>query len=515
MVRDEVSLIKELLPIWNQYADGFVFLLDRCTDNTLDYLNQVKREYNILEIIEHTPTNEHLIVETDLRQLLFDTAKKYSNKIICLDADEYLDGIMSKKELNELLNDNDDTLFHLDWLQYTSINTIRVDGPWKTNIKDRIGNYINNFKFEKKWNHSTHLPIPTNQKVIDSNKLHIVHLQWLNKRYSAIKQYYWKVYDYVNNAVHKVSTVGNNAYDDSVNNFDWQEEYTYDLLKISPHLFENLSVNDNYRIRYIREQTDKFNIPNLGDWGYDILNKNEEYNQIPNPYKISVITAVGSLDIYEKFILRYVKNVLEQHFFKQTEHIIVYSEWSKYFDNLKIFDNFKFIKENEKLGVYNAWNIGIKSATTDYVTNWNIDDIRHPINTKIKYDLLTQNHYDVAYNYYIATTNDEETFENIDLNKKQYLKYPDNYQYHAMQGCFLGPDPVWKKSLHDKVGYFDYENFNTIGDWEMWVRFAINGAKFKLIPSPLCLYLDHNETVSKRQFDKLELEKFKLLQKYS
>ena len=49
----------------------------------------------------------------------------------------------------------------------------------------------------------------------------------------------------------------------------------------------------------------------------------------------------------------------------------------------------------------------------------------------------------------------------------------------------------------------------------MWVRFAINGAKFKLIPSPLCLYLDHNETVSKRQFDKLELEKFKLLQKYS
>ena len=45
MVRDEVSLIKELLPIWNQYADGFVFLLDRCTDNTLDYLNQVKREF--------------------------------------------------------------------------------------------------------------------------------------------------------------------------------------------------------------------------------------------------------------------------------------------------------------------------------------------------------------------------------------------------------------------------------------------------------------------------------------
>ena len=78
-----------------------------------------------------------------------------------------------------------------------------------------------------------------------------------------------------------------------------------------------------------------------------------------------------------------------------------------------------------------------------------------------------------------------------------------------------GPDPMWKKSLHNKVGYFDYENFNTIGDWEMWIRFAMNGSKFKLIPEVLCIYLDHDQTVSKKQVLKIEEEKIRLTKKYT
>jgi hypothetical protein len=121
-------------------------------------------------------------------------------------------------------------------------------------------------------------------------------------------------------------------------------------------------------------------------------------------YKVSVITAVGPLNVYEKFIPRYIENAKTQHFFNETEHIIVYSEWSDYLNELKNLNNFNLIKEDKCLGVYNAWNIGIKNSTTEYVTNWNIDDIRHPINTKIKYDLLNNNpEYDLAYNWYVAT----------------------------------------------------------------------------------------------------------------
>lgn len=511
LIRNERILLENMLPIWKKYSDGFVFMVDRSTDDTVSFLNSVKEKYNILDILEHNPNDSKLIVETELRQQLFDKAREYTSNIICLDADEYLDGDMTKDELETLLNTNPNTTYFLQWLQYTSVNTIRIDGPWKNNLKDRIGSYTKPYSFTKAQNHSTHLPSTEKHIAIPQNALRVVHLQWLDKKYVAIKQYYWKVYDYVNNLVHKVDTVNKTAYDESVNNFVWEEEYTFDTLKISPYIIEKMAVENNYRLDYIKEKTKEHNIPNLGDWGYDITSINT--TDIINPYKVSVITAIGPLNIYEKYIPRYIVNVREQHLYKQTEHIIVYSEWSEWFESLKDEPNFVFIKEQERKGVYNAWNIGIQAATTEYVTNWNIDDIRHPINTKIKYDLLVNNNYDLAYNYYTAVSDPEINFYNI--KSTPHLAYPDHYEKHVFENCYAGPDPLWRKSLHNKVGYFDYENFNTIGDWEMWIRFAVNGAKFKLIPEVLCIYLDHNETVSQRQAEKATSEKSRLVEKYS
>jgi len=513
--RNEYRLIKELLPLWKKYADGFVFYLDTNTDKTLEYLLSVKEEFNIFEIIERNESTQNLKIETIERQLLFDTALRYSRRIICLDADEYLDGTLTKQELEELLDSSPDTVYHLKWVQYTSVNTVRVDGPWGNNFKDRIGAYKGECKFTPTQMHSTHLPIPQNQKIIPPEQLFIAHLQWMDKTYVAIKQYYWKVEDYLNSKLYGAKVAGNEAYDSSVNNFEWEEEYSFDLLKVDPNIITDISVYNNYRLSIIKERTKRYNIPNLGDWGYNILSLDETKPYLKNPYKVSVVTAIGPLEIYEKFIPRYIKNTKSQHFFTQTEHIIVYSEWSSYFDDLKKLPNFKFIREDERLGVYNAWNLGIQNSTTSYVTNWNVDDLRHPINTKIKYDLLEKNpEYDLVYNWYIATLDEDEDFYNLNIYNKSYLQYPDSMHTRVMENCYAGPDPMWRKSLHDKVGYFDYKNFNTIGDWEMWIRFAESGSKFKLIPEILCLYLEHNLTISQRQQDKTTYEKQRLYKKY-
>ena len=40
--RNELFLLKEMLPIWKTYADGFVFLDDRSTDGTYEYLIENK-----------------------------------------------------------------------------------------------------------------------------------------------------------------------------------------------------------------------------------------------------------------------------------------------------------------------------------------------------------------------------------------------------------------------------------------------------------------------------------------
>ncbi len=787
MVRNELSLIKELLPIWSKYADGFVFLLDTNTDSTEEYLNKVKSKYNILEILTYTETHDTLKVETDIRQLLFDTGKKYSNNIICLDADEYLDGTMSKQELEELLYTNLDTVFYLKWIQYTSDNTIRIDGPWAENWKDRIGSYQTSCVFQKMQMHSTHLPIPIHQQAIDPSKLFISHLQWLDKNHVGIKQYFWKVTDYVNNKLYGIDVAGNDAYDASVNNFNWTEEYFEYPLKIQDDIFKNIPNSSNYRLDYIKQQTKQYNIPNLGDWGlnihesipmyfctaaddkhyplllnmigsihkhnyYDVetilvydlglsdIHKNElanikrvqicdvektnpdilldihtghdryvkglfswkpviikdaldrypyvlyldagttitkplnglfkhinesgyfftdcgksirwmitnqliekfklneesnkfilddnllgidagfqgvsrkiydsyvipmyEYakdiinftddgttvdgwgtgrhdqtlfsilvrqlgynvelhdrddsrciiryddkehdihithvaNRVNNntyifrsrwnldyhsfkinsasiqrKYKMSVITAIGPSNKYKKFIPTYFSNIQEQINFKSIEFIIVYSEWDELFDKYIHYDNIVFIKENEQLGVYNAWNIGIQNSTTEYITNWNVDDLRFPVNTSIKYDCLLKNiDVDLVYNYYTATT--EDNLNNLDTENLPHIQYPDNFHDRVLSMCMAGPDPVWRKSTHLFFGYFDYKDYNIIGDWEMWIRMASNGLKFKLLPYVLCIYVDHDNTVSKSNNTNVDIQKNKLMNKYS
>ena len=50
--KNEAFLIKEMLPLWSKYADGFVFYDDGSTDDTVDFLKANKDKYNILEIIE-------------------------------------------------------------------------------------------------------------------------------------------------------------------------------------------------------------------------------------------------------------------------------------------------------------------------------------------------------------------------------------------------------------------------------------------------------------------------------
>lgn len=271
MARDEIVLIKELLPIWQKFADGFVFCLDSTTDNTKEYLESVKEKYNILEIIENQRIDSSLSVETDIRQKLFDIALKYTNKIISLDADEYIDGLITKQQLENFLDSEKEVLCHLQWIQYTDKNHIRTDGPWKVNFKEFIGSYTGPAKFNWAQFHSNRLPLLNNQKALHPDYLFVSHLQWLSKKHVAVKQYYWKIMDHVNNKNFNINVVGNSAYDASVNNFNWEQTRFTHELKVDPEIYNKVSILDSYKFKEIKRLTEKYNVPNLGDWGYNLL----------------------------------------------------------------------------------------------------------------------------------------------------------------------------------------------------------------------------------------------------
>lgn len=233
-------------------------------------------------------------------------------------------------------------------------------------------------------------------------------------------------------------------------------------------------------------------------------------------YKVSVITAVGKLEHYELFIERYFSNIRNQTMFNDIEIVIVYTEWHSLFDEMKKYENFKFIHDTESNGMYNAWNIGIKNSTSNYITNWNIDDLRFPTNIEKKYEILNENSdISLVYNWYVVSSNINETYENFDYREPRLVDtYPDNAHEFVYQCCMCGPDPMWRRNIHDSIGYFDI-NFPAIADWEMWVRMASIGLKFKLIPEVLCIFYENKDSISNRLSESREMiEKPNLYKKY-
>jgi hypothetical protein len=269
-VKNEILLLKEMFAIWSNYADGFVFLDDQSTDGTYEFLVENKQRYNIISILRTQDNKSDLAIESNDRQILFDEALKYSNKIICLDADEYLDGNLSKIQLSNFLDENKDTLVYLPWIQYTSKNEIRVDGPWRSNFKDRVGSYSKACNFANAQMHSEHLPNPGRSAYGNVPVLFIAHLQWLDKKVVAMKQYFWKVTDYVNKIRFNCETFPPSAYDTSVSNFEWTcENFPFEL-KVNSNIFSSYDIENSYKYKFIVESIKRYNIPNLNDWGMGI-----------------------------------------------------------------------------------------------------------------------------------------------------------------------------------------------------------------------------------------------------
>lgn len=270
LTRNELFLIKEMMPLWQKYSDAFVFMVDRSEDGTLEYLRENKEKYNILSILTTDVKDDSPPIESEIRQRLFDEAFKYSGNIICLDTDEYLDGLINKEQLEIILEANKDTLIHSQWIQYTSTNEIRVDGPWGYNLKDRIGSYSKPVRFKSAQMHSEHLPVPEKQAVINYPRLFIAHLQWLDKKSVAVKQYYWKIVDYINRTQFGVDTIPASAYDASVNNFNWEYKSFDFPLKVDYNVYKTSGLENNYKYKFIKENVLKYNIPNLNDWDMEI-----------------------------------------------------------------------------------------------------------------------------------------------------------------------------------------------------------------------------------------------------
>ncbi len=159
-------------------------------------------------------------------------------------------------------------------------------------------------------------------------------------------------------------------------------------------------------------------------------------------------------------------------------------------EELEIIDKYlpqlPFIKHIviEREGLYATWNRGVKMAQGEYVTTWNVDDIRLPHSLMDQADALDKNPEAVlAYGDFKIVSKYGST-EGYSVNEPQFSK--DNYTFQRNHhiGCF----PMWRKDIHNKIGYFD-EQFRLIADLDFQIKIAKTYSMVK-ISQQLGYYLE-------------------------
>jgi GT2 family glycosyltransferase len=197
--------------------------------------------------------------------------------------------------------------------------------------------------------------------------------------------------------------------------------------------------------------------------------------------KISLITSMFK---GEKYVEKFMNNMVSQTVFEHCELLIIdavspENEFPIIQKYMEKYPNIKYTRLEKDPGIYGVWNIGAKMATGKYLTNTNLDDIRSNDQIEVMVNCLEKNpHIDLAYSESYVTPVGNETFEK---NSSKGKTYPiTDFSKPAMIKCLPGCMPIWRKTMHDKAGYFD-ESFKYAGDHEMWLKAVRAECQFKKV----------------------------------
>lgn len=206
--------------------------------------------------------------------------------------------------------------------------------------------------------------------------------------------------------------------------------------------------------------------------------------------KERLVSAIVSVYNCERFIAGCLEDLERQTIADKLEIVVVNTGSQQNEDAIikefqKKYDNIVYVKTENRETLYKAWNIGIKAASGKYITNANSDDRHRKDAFEIMADLLEKEQdVDFVYADNIVTEFENETFENHTPAK--YVKLPEYDRENLFHYSYIGPQPMWHKSLHEKFGYFE-DSLKVCGDYEFWIR--VSGERnFRHIKEYLGLY---------------------------
>ncbi|MDD2542390.1 MAG: glycosyltransferase, partial [Desulfuromonadaceae bacterium] len=211
-----------------------------------------------------------------------------------------------------------------------------------------------------------------------------------------------------------------------------------------------------------------------------------------------LVSAIVSTYNSERFIRGCIEDLEQQTIADRLEIIIIDSaspqnEGEIVRELQGRYNNIRYLRTERRETVYAAWNRGIAMARGRYFTNANTDD-RHrsdafELMARVMEDCPA---VDLVYADVLITKTPNGTFEHHTPGGK-YSWYDWDRNILLDKGCFIGPQPMWRRSLHELYGGFDPACV-TSGDYEFWLRIS-QTSNFFHIRQPLGLYLAHPDSI--------------------
>jgi len=210
-----------------------------------------------------------------------------------------------------------------------------------------------------------------------------------------------------------------------------------------------------------------------------------------------LVTAIVSTYNSEKYIDGCLQDLMSQTIADRLEVIVVDSgsqqnERAVVERYQKEYSNIRYFRTEERETIYSAWNRAIHEARGEFVSNANTDD-RHSSDAYEKMVATLQSKPDIALVYAdsFVTSTVNATFESAAVEGK--FQWPEFDARLLFSVCYIGPQPMWRRSLHEKYGYFDAQ-MKVAGDYDFWLRMASN-ERFHHIAEELGLYLLSSSSV--------------------
>lgn len=205
-----------------------------------------------------------------------------------------------------------------------------------------------------------------------------------------------------------------------------------------------------------------------------------------------LVTAVVSTYKAERYLRGCLDDLIQQTLGDRLEIVVVDSgspeqEGEIVREYQQSHTNIRYIRTEQRETIYHAWNRGIAAANGKYITNANSDDRHRPDALERLANALDNNEgFDVAYADCLITQSENDTWGNHQCTG--VFHWPVFDPRLLFNICYVGPQPMWRKKIHEKYGLFD-AGLMSAGDYDFWMRLAVAGVEFIHVPEMLGLYL--------------------------